>query len=222
MKIGYLKNIEKDKSIFILGNAPSIKQHDLTKLNKCISIGMNGNPILEKEFDFISKYYVVSDNRFMSHPDKGNIATKLVDKNTYRILREELKEFDDNDLDDRTAYITSIGKNGYSFNLEYGYYFGCTTTMLAIQLASYIGAKNIFICGVNLKYDKKNARFYSEEKTQEFDAFTGVQIHNIHNAYKELKKNGINLYNTEKDSFIDPYVPYIDFNEAVQMATNEK
>lgn len=217
MKVKNLKNRELGRNIFVLGNAPSVKTHNLSALGDCVSVGMNANPLLEEEFGFVSQYYVVSDLRFITHPMKSKIAKEMVNKNTIRILRKELIAYDDKKLEKNTAYVESIGKNGLSLDLSKGFYFGCTTTILAIQAAVYLGAKNIFIAGVDLRYRKNDARFYEEDEVQEYDSFTGVQIQNIHNAYLELKKLGINLYNTEKESLIDPYVPYMDFDEATKL-----
>ena len=209
--ISELKDIELGKDIYILANAPSIKQENLSLLKNKISIGMNANPLLEKEFNFISKYYVVSDRRFLNHPIKREMATTLLENQTKRIFRAELEEDDIETLNNETYYINVLGKNGFSFNLKKGYYFGVTTTMLAIQLAVYLGAKNIYILGMDLKYNGKNPRFYKEEEVQEFDSFTSLQISNVRNAYLELQKKGINLYNCSKNSLLYPYLPFVSF-----------
>ncbi len=215
-KIKDLFNKEKGKDIYILANAPSIKQENLGFLKDKVSIGMNANPLLEKEFGFISPYYVVSDQRFLNHPKKRSMATTMLDKNTIRVFREELRHDDDLSLKNDTYYINVIGKNGFSFNLNKGYFFGATTTMLAIQLASYLGAKNIYILGMDLKYTGEIPRFYTEDKVQEFDSFTSVQIKNVRNAYLELKAKGVNLYNCSKNSLLYPYLPYSTFNATLK------
>jgi len=220
-KIKKLKNKEKNKDIYILANAPSIKENDLSFLKDKITIGMNANPLLEEEFGFTSSYYVVSDKRFLNHQQKRLMATSMLHENTIRVLRSELKEDDDPKLKNRTYYVKAIGKNGYSFNLSKGYYFGVTTTMLAIQLSSYLGAKNIYILGMDLKYDGKNPRFYKEDKVQEFDSFTSVQIYNVRNAYLVLKEKGVNLFNCSSNSLLYPYLPYITFNDTFKKDKNE-
>lgn len=212
-----LKNKEKNKNIYILANAPSVKENDLSLLKNKISIGMNANPLLEKEFGFISKYYVVSDIRFITHPEKKKMALEMLHPDTKRVFRSELKEFDNLKIKNDTYYINSIGANGFSFNLEKGYYFGYTTTMLALQLAAYLGVKNIFLLGMDLKYTKKAPRFYKENKVQEFDNFTSRQIYNVRNAYKILKEKGITLYNCSKNSLLYPYLPYIDYKNTFKM-----
>ena len=206
--ISRIKNTLKGEDVYILGNAPSIREDDLTQLNNKYSIGLNASPILEKEFRFTSQYYVLSDTRFLCHPDKRAMATTLLNHKTIRILRNELYEFDDENYRDTTYYVNSIGKNGFSFNLKQGFYFGCTTTMLAIQVAYFLGCKRIFLLGNDLTYSDTNPRFYKEETVQEFDRFTSIQIWNIRNAYKELKAEGVEIYNCSRQSLLQPYIPF--------------
>lgn len=94
---------------------------------------------LEQKFGFVSKYYTVTDQRFLTHPEKGVLAKKNLHDDTIRIFRSELQVYDDANFLSRTCYVRTIGKNGFSTNLSAGFYFGCTTTMLAIQLAYYLG-----------------------------------------------------------------------------------
>lgn len=210
-----LKGKEKGKDIYILANAPSIKKENLSLLKDKVTIGMNANPLLEKEFGFISQYYVVSDKRFINHTEKRKMCTEMLNEKTIRVMRAELEEDDDKNIKNQTYYVRVLGKNGFSMNLHKGYYFGVTTTMLAIQLAAYLGAKNIYILGMDLKYDGSNPRFYKEDDVQEFDSFTSVQIINVRNAYLELKKHSINLYNCSQNSLLYPYLPFKNFEETV-------
>lgn len=210
-----LKDREEGKDIYILANAPSIKKENLSLLSDKVTIGMNANPLLEQEFGFISQYYVVSDKRFINHSEKRKMCTEMLNTSTIRVLRAELEEDDDKDIKNKTYYARVLGKNGFSMNLHKGYYFGATTTMLAIQLAAYLGAKNIYLLGMDLKYDGSTPRFYKEDDVQEFDSFTSVQIMNVRHAYLELKKCKVNLYNCSQNSLLYPYLPFKKFEETM-------
>lgn len=209
------KNRLKGEDIYILGNGPSIKNEDLSLLKGKHSIGMNASPLLEKEFGFVSEYYTVSDMRFLGHPDKRKMAMEMLNHETVRVFRKELREIDERSLPNETYYIESLGKNGFSSDLTKGFYFGASTTMLAIQLAAYLGCKRIFLMGVDLRYDGENPRFYTEDEVQEYDHFTSIQIWNIRNAYKEFMKQGREMYNCSYNSLLTPYLPFIDFNEVL-------
>jgi hypothetical protein len=213
-RLSFYKNYYKEQSIYILASGPSIKKENLALLKDKVSIGINASPLLEKEYGFNSQFYTVSDTRFLTHPEKFRIATDLLDKQTIRVFRSELSKYDSNLFKDRTYYLDALGKNGFSFDIAKGFFFGASTTLLAVQLAYYLGAKNIFLLGVDLKYDGENPRFYSEEEVQEYDHFTSTQLANLRNAYLVLKEKNINLYNCSENSLLRPYMPYMPFEES--------
>lgn len=187
-----LKNKEYGRRAFILANGPSIKEENLSLLKGELVIGMNASTLLEEEHNFSSDYYVVSDTRFITHPEKKRFATNLLSPNTVRVLREELKEYDEPSLQDRTYYLKALKRDGFSENLAAGFFFGCTTTMLAIQLAYYLGAAEVYLLGCDLRYTAESPRFYKENSPQLEDSFTSVQIWNISNASELFLSKGKN------------------------------
>ena len=208
-----LLNREKGKRCFILANGPSLREHNLTLLKKELVIGMNASTILEKEYHYLHTYYVLSDLRFITHPLKRRFATTGLSPETVRILRSELYNYDDNNLKNITYYVKSIGRDGFSDNISKGFYFGCSTTLLAIQLAATLGCDNIYILGLDLSnYIDPKIRFYTEDIIQEYDLFISTQIFNICNAYKELHNKNIKIYHCNKKSLISPYIPFCCYN----------
>lgn len=208
-----LKDKEAGGRAFILANGPSIKEEDLSLLQNEIVIGMNASTMLEKQFNFVSKYYVVSDIRFLNHEEKRQWATTQLHCNTIRILRHELKEYDDFGMKNRSYYVYPLARDGFSKNLNAGFYYGCTTTMLAIQLAYYLGIKTMYLLGCDLKYPSHNPRFYEENNVQVEDSFTSVQISNIVNAAKTIEHEGGKLINCSLKSFLCPYLYSKSFKE---------
>ena len=188
VKIKELKNKEEGKTIFIVANGSSILKQDLSFLEDEVVIGMNGTPFIEAELKFSFDYYVVSDVRFLQEPHKFECATTMLNKNAVRVFRKELENVDALEYKDSTYYIRSLGRDGFSLDLSRGFYFGCTTTMLAIQLAYYLGAKDIVILGCDLSYPDSQPRFYKEVSASPVDNFTGVQIKNIRNAFFVVKR----------------------------------
>lgn len=70
-----LFDCEKGKRCFILANGPSLCEHNLSLLRNELVIGMNASTLLEKEYNFFQKYYVLSDLRFLEHQSKQKFAT---------------------------------------------------------------------------------------------------------------------------------------------------
>ncbi len=210
-----LRGAEKGKRAFILGNGPSIRELDLAPLKSELVIGMNASTLLEREHGFHTHYYTVSDTRFLSHPDKRGWATDALAPDTVRVLRAELAAHDAPGLPNPTYYVPAIGRNGFSHNLALGFYFGCSTTMLAIQLAHYLGCSELCLLGVDLRYTPDAPRFYREDAPQMEDAFTSTQIWNIANAARELAATDVKLVQCSPRSLLRPHVPYVPFSNLV-------
>ncbi|WP_414924513.1 6-hydroxymethylpterin diphosphokinase MptE-like protein [Pseudomonas sp. IT-P291] len=211
-----LKNKEAGRRAFILANGPSIAKEDLSILKNELTIGMNASTILEANHDFYSDYYVLSDTRFIAHPEKQHLATTALHPETVRILRAELKEFDNKGLANPTYYVPALQRDGFSKNLHAGYYFGCTTTMLAIQLAYYLGVSEVYLLGCDLRYQAESPRFYAEANPQLEDSFTSIQIWNILNASNLFESEGKKLFNCSEMSFLRPYLEYVSFEQVVK------
>jgi hypothetical protein len=207
--ISDLKNKYSGRDVYILANGPSVKENDLSKLKNEIVIGMNGNPVLDEKYNFETDFYLLSDVRFLKNPEKKAIYKR--NKSKYRILRSELSSLDEM-RDENTYYVRGLDINGFNKDLEVGYNHGATTVMLGIHLAYYIGAKNIYLLGMDLNYSN-NGRFYKEAKFQEPDIDLSTQIYNVNFAYKELLNKNIKLYNCSKDSLLCPYIPYMSFED---------
>lgn len=206
------------RTVFVLANGPSIRSHDLGLLRGLHVIGMNASPILERQNGIETDYYVVSDARFLTHPEKRSLATSLPSTRTRRVLREELRAVDAPRLVDSTYYVKAVGKNGFSDDLHRGFYFGCTTSMLAIQLAAYIGAARIVLLGNDFRYPKDQPRFYRETRPQEPDPFLSIQIWNVRNAWRELRARGKEMVICTRATNLAPYVPYAPFEQLVEEA----
>lgn len=209
--IKQLKGAEAGRRAFILANGPSVAKENLSFLKDELVIGMNASTLLEKQHGFESKYYVVSDMRFLSHPVKRVWGTADLSPKTIRVLRRELHAVDEPSLASRTVYVDALSRDGFSTNLAVGFFYACTTTMLAVQLAYYLGVKEIYLLGVDLRYPSDNPRFYTEANPQVEDAFTSVQIANLMNAKKLCAERGVGLHNCSSVSLLRPYLGHVPF-----------
>lgn len=221
---GALRNAHRGEDAFVLANGPSIKREDLHLLEGRLSIGMNASTMLEREHGFVQTYYTVSDRRFLCHPEKRRWATTELATGTRRILRSDLRGDDDAELKSRTLYTPHIKRDGWSHDLRVGFYYGCTTTMLAVQLAAYMGCRTIYLLGVDLRYEAESPRFYAEVDPQAEDAFTSVQIWNLVNAHRELAARDQHLVNCSERSLLRPHIPFIPFSRVAKqpLASLEK
>jgi len=204
-----LRDREKGRRAFIMANGPSLLNHELSRCKNDVIIGMNATSILQDEFDFKMDYYCVSDRRFLLDIEKKKHAQDFVSGETICVFREELRGMIEKD---KLYYTRSIGRDGFSFNLNNGFFFGSTTVLLAMQLAAYIGCNKIYLLGVDMQYKSESPRFYKEEVPQIEDSTIGIQIHNYLNARKALSLKGIELFSCSQYSLARPYIPYVCFD----------
>lgn len=207
-----LAGIESGRDIVVLGNGPSLREMNFDKLSNPVFIGLNGSALISGEKEIKEKYYVLSDLRFVKDKSKISILKNNLGLDTKIVVRKELLNYLSGELDNDLYPVRSLGRDGFSMDINKGFYFGCTTVMLALQLANYLGGKRIFLCGVDLKYDPLKPRFYKEDKVHSVDNFSCVQIHNIRESFKLFKMRGVDLFNCSPSSLLKPYIPYYDFS----------
>lgn len=211
MEVTEIKDRESGKRAFILANGPSVNTFDLSLLRDEVTIGMNASSILQDKYGFCQNYYTVSDERFLRNPEKMPYATSMINERTIRVFRSTLKRDMPRKYLSSTVFVEALEMFGFSFNLENGYYFGRTTTMLAIQLAYYLGCNEIYLLGVDLNYSGIGKRFYHQKVLELDDATASVQIHSFFHSYQVLKEKGVHLFNCSKESLLRNYIPYRDF-----------
>lgn len=214
--VAELEGREAGRRLFILGNGPSILEENLALLSGEVVIGMNASTMLEEQYGFVSTYYVLSDTRFISHADKRQWCTSRLSPETIRVVRDDLCRYDDPGLPNRTYYIPAISRDGFSRDLKIGYFFGCTTTMLAVQLAYHLRATEVYLLGCDLRYPEDSPRFYAEDSPQIEDPFTSVQIFNLANAGQVFCLDGRGLYNCSERSFLRPYLKFRRYSDVVR------
>lgn len=208
VKLLSLSNSRKGEVGYILANGPSLAQENLDILRKRENIiTLNASPLLEEEHGFHSDYYCLTDPRFLEIEEKKDIALKkLRDDNCISLCRDIMSEHLDFE-GVNPIYVNSLGRDGFSKNLIKGFYFGATTTMLAVQLAYWIGLREVYILGLDLNYlSKSYGRFYREDRTQVTDLLVSVQIRNLAFAAKCFENEERKLYITNKNSWASCYL----------------
>lgn len=197
----------------VLGNAPSIKSLDLNKITGSCVIGLNGSPILEKYFSFKHSYYAMGDIRFLKDSVKRvYCSSKYLDADVVRVVRSDLRAFDLQEERHRTCYVKSLGRIGFSDNLKQGFYHGCTTVLLAMQIAAYVRCSKIVLLGVDLRYNMDTPRFYRERVVHKPDDLVSYQIYSIYSAARHLKEMGVEVVSCSEKSYLRPYLDYQNFD----------
>ena len=219
------KNIHKGKRIFVIGSGPSLRIEDLDTLhqNHEICIASNFTYRAYSMTSWRADYYCIGDGE----------AIKLWEKDQPDMQGEVF-------LGDSYHYFTSAyNKNAHYFHrkneayypnparfsddLTKGLYDGATVTYLMIQLAAYMGAKEIFLLGVDHGWKegaKLSETHFIKDYLTEDDKVTKYnrQIYrkdSIGKAYEgaELysRKHDFRIYNATRGGYLEVF-ERVDFD----------
>lgn len=143
-KIADFKNRHEGKRLFILASGPSLNDLDLSHLKRRMVMGLNRSFLI-----FPDTYYqCVMDFRlfdeFQVHLEK-----------TRHLFTLEGRPWG--------TPIKLLGAEDFSWDLEKGIYSGYTIAYVALQIAVYMGFKEIFYLGLDLKNEGPNTHFFGHD-----------------------------------------------------------
>lgn len=212
-QIEVFKNMHIGKRCFIVATGPSIRMEDLETLqaNNEICISMNS---IWRAFDKVNwrpRYYVAED--FRVYKEYGDVIEDL--EAEYLFLSDT----------DKNYWVEPHERNKLKFHLVCEYsekeepkftehfeqksYSGSTVTYSCIQLAVYMGFREIYLYGVDFTHgkdavDKKYHHFYNEVEMKSVGYNKRVFL-----AYESAKKyadnHGIKIYNTTKGGNLEVF-----------------
>lgn len=212
-EIKKFKNIHKGKRCFIVGNGPSLKGEDLEKLKGEITFAANRIDPIFKETTWRPTYYCAFDDGFIKDTENHRFiesvdcemkffrkqgyyySRSIKDKKTFLKSRYSEKYLDTPKFsEDISKYIYTIG----------------TVTYVSIQIAIYMGIREIYFIGVDNSYanerkkdgtlvkNENSKNYFGDEKINE--GFSAVYQMDI--AYEAAKKyadkNKIEIYNATR------------------------
>ncbi|WP_317705123.1 6-hydroxymethylpterin diphosphokinase MptE-like protein [Methylomarinovum caldicuralii] len=150
-KLKCLKNRHHGERAVIVCNGPSLNRMDLGFLRNEIVIGLNKIFLGFEEFDFYPNYYVA-------------VNRKVIEQSVSQIKSMDCVKFisySSSDLipsDDLTYYVqTERPIDRFSRDISQGVHEGWTVTYVALQIAYYLGFKEIIIIGMDHRYEYTGA-----------------------------------------------------------------
>jgi len=210
MNIKRLKNTHFGERCFIIGNGPSLSPNDLDKLKNEYTFASNRIFLMYGKTDWRPTYYLCQDRQMLrSCTDYyGNCKEKVI--LGFQALRDYNISVPGADyfLQDSRFVEKSASEIPFSEDVSERVYDGCSITYTAIQIAVYMGFKEIYLLGVDHSYSKtldKNLRIIDNDtvKKDYFDntyqdvfkqyekmgkTFGAAPIITISNAYKSAKQ----------------------------------
>jgi hypothetical protein len=196
-KISGYKNLHFGKNIFILSSGPSLANLDLSLLKNKIVMGLNRSTQI-----YPAPYYqCVFDYRLFD-----------LSPESYRNVRQLFT------LEDRPfgLPLKLLGGDGFSQDLEEGIYSGYTISYFALQVVAYMGFKNIFYLGLDLKHEGPKTHFFGQDQqtlNHEQTEFPRM-IKMLNYGAEVLTSTDINVYNCSPESTLECF-PKISYEEAL-------
>ncbi len=193
------RGIHAGKRVFILASGPSLKTHDLAPLARRLTIGLNRSILALPA----PTYHCCMDHRLFDEYGDG--------------LRNVRCLFT---LEDRPWGIplTLLGTEGWSWDLEQGLYSGYTITYFALQVAVYLGFREIYLLGLDLRLQHGETHFFGtdyrslDHESTEFPKMRRMLTRAAH----ILDAQGIRVFNCSPTSDL-PCFPRIAYEEAVRL-----
>lgn len=227
IRIKKYRNKFKGKRCFIIGNGPSLKVSDLEKLkqNKELCFGTHRIYEIYSQTKWRPSFYCAQDQKLIinSYNDINNIDVKskfigVVDTKIRKLINNgvfiNLKE--EGFYPNLPKFSNDIVKNGV--------YEGYTVTYMCLQIAAYMGFKEIYLLGMDHRYsvminekgiiEKHEGiqdHFSSNDKIENIPAIYQSTL-----AYKAAKKyadtHGIKIINLTRGGNLEVF-SRMDFDE---------
>ena len=216
-----LRGLHKGETIIVVGNGPSISGLDFNELSKYTTLGSNKIYLMSKRNGWKPTYYVVEDDlvikqnydEISSYDGVKKLFPSSMLGLTPRVINSVYFRF-------HTKKFKGSFPN-FSSDVFRGLYWGSTVVYTQIQLAAYMGAKNIVLVGVDFNFDIPESQkgvskeIVCEGEVNHFDSNYRVpgekwnlpnldlQICSFEVAAKYCKEKEIGLYNATIGTKLD-------------------
>jgi len=145
-----MKDIHRGERCFIIGNGPSLKNTDLSKLKNECTFGMNRIYLLFPELGFTTTYFA-SINDLVIEQCAEDIAALPMPKFIAWHSNRHFQRFPDDMV---FLYTTYTGPQ-FAYDMTRRIWEGATVTNIALQLAFYMGFEQVILIGVDHNFANK-------------------------------------------------------------------
>lgn len=222
-KLKLLKGTHKDKRCFIIGNGPSLKAEDLTRLSESREITFAFNRIFHifKDTTWRPTYYISQDEKMLA----GSIADVNAIEAKHKFIPIEMSYYYGIYLDGITPFHISskneVSTPGFSEDIVKGVENSMTVVYTAIQFAVYMGIKEIYLIGVDHHFHTSiNAQgeivvdptakdyfsdAYNEDKKDLYIPNTDLSTQTFIAAKKYADAHGIKIFNATRGGKLEVF-----------------
>jgi hypothetical protein len=146
-RLNTLKDIHKDKRAFIIGNGPSLRHTDLSKLRNEFTFGMNRIYLLFPELGFSTTYFASINDLVIEQFADEILVLPMPKFLAWRSHRHFPANLSLTQLP--TFLYTSYTGPRFSPDVRGRVWEGATVTNVALQLAFHMGFQQVILIGVD-------------------------------------------------------------------------
>ena len=226
-RIKALKDKHKGERCFIIATGPSLTLEDVNKLKNEHTIGVNSIFRLYDKIDWRPEYYIILEPHLTGkyleegfiNPDdfardvcffNSVCKKKIIDRKVIYLRTNWLKHvYDYGNLEFK-----------YTSDLVYGLYDFYSVTHASIQIAMYMGFKEIYIIGVDNNYMGSKTHFAETKGDDSFDYQLALTTQKSMDAgYEEIRKiadrRGVKVYNATRGGKVEAF-ERVDLDDIVK------
>ena len=152
-RLDMLKDIHRSKRAFIIGNGPSLRQTDLSKLRNEITFGMNRIYLLFPELGFSTTYFASINDLVIEQFANEILALPMPKFLAWRSRRHFPANLPTTQLP--TFMYTSYTGPHFSPDVRGRVWEGATVTNVALQLAFHMGFQQVILIGVDHNFTSR-------------------------------------------------------------------
>lgn len=215
------KDLYAGKRCFILGNGPSLNNTDLSLLADEYTFGCNKISMLYEKRSWHPSFYVMVSSDIWRHdwllatnknvemgiPCFLNKRNKLINTTTENFYKE-VEELSNVYLIDAEG-----GRKGYPYKDNQWSYDPMkkatkhgTILTTCIQLAAYMGFREIYLLGCDLGFNGPNCNFDPNYNPGQFDPNGDVHSHEAHVLAKRMTEaQGVSIFNATVGGSLEVY-----------------
>ena len=213
------RNKYAGKRCFIIGTGPSLTIADLEVLSNEITFASNGIYKIFPETTWRPTFYSVCDKRYYENVGIENM------KDIHKLEKFYPWDLTDNHQLPNSHFFFRLMKFGrrlprFSTRADKFLYEGSTVTYFMLQLAAYMGFREIYLLGIDFSYSisvDNNGCIIEDEKakdyfTKEEDASKNPVLPNLQAslysylaANKYANSHGFNIYNTTRGGKLEVF-----------------
>lgn len=213
--ISEFKNSHFGERCFIIGNGPSLNAKDLDMLNNEFTFACNKIYKIYDKTDWRPDYYVVDDRNYVKD-DYYNIINKTEPKIAGFVGVEYNKKIVEPYINSDRIIMKkkTILHNGYpEWNINVDDYVctGHTVVYVAIQLAIYMGFKEIYLLGVDCSYTstfengQKGTNYFYESDNQIVQMDANNMFLAFESAKEMMRDCNVEIYNSTRGGKLETF-----------------